>query len=148
VARHRVALGGGGRIVTFASSATFQSGGAGQASLNAAMLSLTSAAALTLGEHGVPVNCVVLGGTDSAQGGVPQPDVEGAEIIGSTVVHLAASADPAVTGRYVYCAGRDVGLYAMPLVIESANVLMRFSDDIDPETVGHLLTPLVDVGRS
>ncbi len=52
------------RVVTFSSSSTFHSEGALQSSLNAAMLSLAGAAATTLAPHGIPVNCLVLGGAD------------------------------------------------------------------------------------
>lgn len=135
------------RVVTFSSSSTFHSRGALQSSLNAAMLSLAGAAATTLAPHGIPVNCVVLGAVDEDQGGVPSPDVEGAEVLASTVVHLAGDADPSFTGRYVYCGGRDVGLYSVPLIIESTHVLLRLPDEADAETVGAALAPLVDVGR-
>lgn len=135
------------RVVTFSSSSTFHSEGALQSSLNAAMLSLAGAAATTLAPHGIPVNCLVLGGADQ-QGGVPTPDVEGDEVLASTVVHLATDADPSFTGRYVYCGGRDVGLYSVPLVIEATHVLVRLPDEADAGAVGAALVPLADVGRA
>ncbi|MFN8147669.1 MAG: SDR family NAD(P)-dependent oxidoreductase [Candidatus Nanopelagicales bacterium] len=148
VARRAVADGSPLRVVTFSSSSTFHSPGALQSSLNAAMLSLAGAAATTLAPHGIPVNCVVLGAAGADQGGVPAPDVEGAEVLASTIAHLAVDADPTFTGRYVYCGGRDVGLYSVPLIIESTHVLVRLPDEADATAVGAVLTPLVDVGRA
>lgn len=147
VARRAVREGTPLRVVTFSSSSTFHTRGALQSSLNAAMLSLAGAAATTLGPHGISVNCVVIGAAGADQGGVPAPDVEGAEVLASTVLHLLLDADPSFTGRYIYCGGRDVGLYSVPLVIESTHVLVRLPDEADAETVGAALTPLVDVGR-
>lgn len=147
-ARHAVAGERPLRVITFSSSATFHSRGALQSSLNAAMLSLAGAAATTLAPHGIPVNCVVLGGSDSVQGGVPLPDVEGGDVLASTVLHLATAADPTFTGRYVYVGGRDVGLYSVPLIIESTHVLLRLPEDADAATVGSVLTPLAEVGRA
>ena len=145
-ARHRIAQGGRGHVVTFSSSSVFARGGVGQASVNAAVLSLTSGVATTLVPHDIAVNCVVLGGDDSFQGGVPEPDVDSDQLLGSLVVHLA-TVDPSFTGKFVYCAGRDVGIYAMPLVIEQAHVLVRMPDEPGPDQLGELLAPLADVGR-
>ena len=144
-ALHRVERGGGGHVVAFASSAVFASEGVSQASVNAAALSLTSGVATTLAPHGVAVNCVVLGG-DTAQGGVPAPDIASDELLASLVVHLAV-VDPSFTGRFLYCAGRDIGIYAMPLVIEQAHVLVRLPDEPGPDELAELLAPLADVGR-
>ena len=140
------AQGGRGHVVTFSSSSVFARGGVGQASVNAAVLSLTSGVATTLVPHDIAVNCVVLGGDDSFQGGVPEPDVDSDQLLGSLVVHLA-TVDPSFTGKFVYCAGRDVGIYAMPLVIEQAHVLVRMPDEPGPDQLGELLAPLADVGR-
>lgn len=147
VARQAVEGGTPLRVLTFSSSSTFHSRGSLQAELNAAMLSLAGAAATTLAPHGIPVNCLVIGARGAEQGGVPGPDVEGADVLASTIVHLAVDADPSFAGRYVYCGGRDVGLYSVPLIIESTHVLLRLAEDADAEAVGAALTPLVDVGR-
>jgi len=144
-ARHRVAAGGGGNVVSFASSAVFDSEGVGQASMNAAVLSLTSGASATLAPHGIAVNCVVLGGAEP-QGGMPRPDDDDGTLL-SLVVHLAG-VDPSFTGRYVYCGGRDVGLYAMPLVIEQAHLLLRLRETPDPDELGLALAPLAEVGQA
>ena len=127
VSRDAVERGTPLRVVTFSSSSTFHSRGALQSELNAAMLSLAGAAATTLAPHGIPVNCVVLA---------------------STILHLAVDAETGFTGRYVYCGGRDVGLYSVPLVIESTHVLVRLPEDADSDAVGAALVPLVDVGRA
>lgn len=148
VSRDAVERGTPLRVVTFSSSSTFHSRGALQSELNAAMLSLAGAAATTLAPHGIPVNCVVLGAPAAEQGGVPGPDVEGAEVLASTILHLAVDAETGFTGRYVYCGGRDVGLYSVPLVIESTHVLVRLPEDADSDAVGAALVPLVDVGRA
>lgn len=145
-ARHRVAAGGGGHVVSFASSAVFDSEGVGQASMNAAVLSLTSGASATLAPHGIAVNCVVLGGGEP-QGGMPRPDTDDDGTLLSLVVHLAG-VDPSFTGRYVYCGGRDVGLYAMPLVIEQAHLLLRLPETPDPDELGLALAPLAEVGQA
>jgi NAD(P)-dependent dehydrogenase (short-subunit alcohol dehydrogenase family) len=145
-ARHRVERGGGGHLVAFSSSSLFVSPGIGQASVNAAVLSLTSGVATTLVPHGVAVNCVVLGGTDSGQGGVPVPDVVSDEVLASLVVHLS-TVDASFTGKFVYCAGRDIGVYAMPFVIEQAHVLVRLPGEPGPDELAEVLAPLADVGR-
>jgi NAD(P)-dependent dehydrogenase (short-subunit alcohol dehydrogenase family) len=145
-ARHRVSAGGGGHVVSFSSSAVFDSDGVGQASMNAAVLSLTSGASATLAPHGIAVNCIVLGGTEH-QGGMPRPDTDDDAALLALVAHLA-SVEPSFTGRYLYCAGRDIGLYAMPLTIEQAHLLVRLPEPVGPDELGAVLAPLVEVGQA
>ena len=144
-ARHRVAAGGGGHVVTFSSSAVFEADGVGQASLNAAVLSLTSGVATTLAPHGVAVNCVVLGGDGAEATGLPVPSGDD-HLLAPLVAHLL-TVDPSFTGKFVYCGGSDVGIYAMPLVIEQSHVLVHVPESIDAAGLGEVLAPLADVGR-
>lgn len=136
VAHQLVAQGRGGRVISFGSSAAFSSAGTAQAAAHAAVLSLNNAVHVALAEHGVNANCVLL-----------EPATGDGPLLGALVAHLAGKASADIAGRLLYCSGREVGLYTMPLIIESAHVMLRFGDTVDADTVGELLQPLLTVGR-
>lgn len=139
-ARQFVEQGRGGRIITFGSSATFTSRGVTRAAVNSAAISLTSALHVPLADKGITANCVMLD---------PRLDGDGAgsRLLGALVVHLADKASADIAGRLLYCSERELGLYTMPLIIESAHVVLRFGEEIDDRTVHEHLQPLLHVGR-
>lgn len=139
---------GEGRVITFSSSATYESAGAARSAVNSSVLSLTSAIAASLGGQGVTANCVLLGG-DAVAGpyGVPGPFPGGPDALAPLVLHLCDEASAQVNGRFVYVSGGDVGLYAMPLIVESAHVLLRFADTVGKDDVGRALAPLLNIGK-
>lgn len=139
-ARQFVEQGGGGRIITFGSAATFTSRGVTRAAVNSSVISLTSALHVSLADKGVTANCVML---DPGLAG----DGAASRLLGSLVVHLADKASADIAGRLVYCSEHELGLYTMPLIIESAHVVLRFGDDVDDGVVHEYLQPLLHVGR-
>lgn len=136
----------GGRVVVFASATTFVSTGAAQAAANAALLSLSSAASAGLRDTQVRVNGLLLGAPGAYQGGVPAPNGE-VDMLGPTAAWLAGTESEGVNGKFVYVGGSDVGFYSMPMVMENANVQVRFDGEADAATVGRFLNNLVDIGR-
>lgn len=136
VSHQLVAQGRGGRILSFGSSAAFSSPGTAQAAAHAAAISLNNALHVALADHGVNANCVLL-----------DPETGDGPLLGALVGHLAGKASADIAGRLLHCSGREVGLYTMPLIIESAHVMLRFGDTVDADTVGELLQPLLTVGR-
>lgn len=150
-ARHMAGR-GAGRVITFSSSSTYESAGAGRAAVNSAVLSLTSAVAASVGGQGVTANCVLLGGEPAGEPaggpqGVPGAFPGGADALAPLVAHLCDEASAQINGRFLYVSGGDVGLYAMPLIVESAHVLLRFADTVGKDDVGRALAPLLNIGK-
>lgn len=126
----------GGRVIVFGSATTFRSPGAAEAAVNAALLSLASAASAGLRDTAVRVNALLLG--------APGGDLD---MLGPATAWLAGAESGPVNGRFVYVGGSDVGLYTMPMLMENANVQVRFDREADAATVGELLNNLVDIGK-
>ncbi|MCD4526604.1 SDR family oxidoreductase [Nocardioides sp. cx-173] len=136
----------GGRVVVLNSASTFVAPGAAQSAANAALLSLSSAASAGLRDTSVRVNGLLLGVPGAYQGGVPAPTGE-VDMFGPTVAWLAGEESEGVNGKFVYVGGSDVGFYSMPMVMENANVQVRFDGEADSATVGQFLNNLVDIGK-
>lgn len=138
----------GGRVVVFGSATTFLSPGVAQAAANAAMLSLTSAASAGLRDTSVRVNGVLLGVPGADQGGVPAPGGD-VDVLGPAVAWLAGPASAGVNGKFVYVGGSDIGFYTMPMLMENANVQVRFAGDSAPsaDTIAEFLNNLTEIGK-
>ena len=138
---------GGGRIVVLGSATTFSSTGAAQAAVNAGLISLVSAASAGMRDTEVRVNGILLGLPGADQGGIPAPATDGPDVLPATVVWLASAESEGVNGKLVYAGGADVGFYTMPMLMENANVQVRFGEQPSAGDIGGLLNPLAEIGK-
>lgn len=140
---------GAGRVVVIGSATTFLAPGVAQGAANAAMLSLTSAASAGLRETAVRVNGLLLGHPGANQGGIPAPSgADGAvDVVGAAVVWLASTESEGVNGKFVYAGGSDIGFYTMPMLMENANVQVRFDGGADAAAIGAMLNNLTEIGK-
>ncbi len=121
VARRLVAAGRGGSVVCLSSSAAFRSSprGVHYVASKAGVVGFTRAAALELAPHGIRVNAVAPGLTDTAQPrhGMSEDEIAGAAAaiptgrlstpadIADTVVFLASDASSQITGQTLHVNG-------------------------------------------
>jgi len=136
----------GGRIVVMSSTTAFFSAGAEQAATNAAMISLSNAITLSTDAKKVASNCVIVGhGSD--RGGAESAVETSAALVSSLVAFLLGKASHHINGRLLSCSGQSVGLYVLPLVIESTNAIVRFPDTPTGQELATALDPLLEIGK-
>ena len=157
-ARHMVAQGEGGRIITFASRGAFYMTQPAYAAAKAGIMGLTTALAGDLGKHGITANCVLpsagtqlFPGDDPKArtfGGMPASRSLDPSDISPLVTYLASEEAKDITGRFMYASGGDVCVFAQPLSVRGgSNTYLRKDGRWTPHELGELLPGVLGVGQ-
>jgi 3-oxoacyl-[acyl-carrier protein] reductase len=124
-----------GRIITVSSRAAMQSPAPAYSAAKAGIMGLTAAVAMemAIGQTGVTANCLLPSAVTQLfpstgprpLGGMPTPLSNDPDDVAPVVAFLASDAASSVNGRFVYAAGGDVCVYALPFEVASANAILR-----------------------
>lgn len=153
VALQLIAQGDGGSIINFSSRAAFFGPTPAYAAAKAGVLGLTTSAAMELAAHHINVNAILPSAQTSlfpmdanhrpTGGGTPfVADIDPAALA-PIVLYLASKAGAAITGRWVYAAGNDIGFYERPLEMTNRPVLVRGHARWSFDTLGEVIPPLL-----
>jgi NAD(P)-dependent dehydrogenase (short-subunit alcohol dehydrogenase family) len=155
-AAQMVRQGGGGRIVTVSSRGGLFGFQVAYAGAKAAVMALTSSAALELAEHGITVNCLLpsaqtqlftSGASARRFGGMPESLHMEPEHIAPLVAFLCLDEAADVTGRFLYASGGDICVYEHPLRVEGHTTFVRNAETWDVDRVADYLPSLLGLPR-
>lgn len=136
-ARQMIAQGDGGRILTVSSRGGLFGTQVAYSGAKAAIMGLSSAAALELAEHGITVNCLLpsamtqlfsIPAGNRRFGGMPETLHMEPDYVAPMVAYLASAAAGVITGRFIYAAGTDICAYAPPLQFADHTTFARHSE--------------------
>ena len=149
------AQGEGGRVVTVSSRGGLFGTQIAYSGAKAAIMGLTSAAALELAPHGITVNCLLpsaltqLFPMDASRrrfGGMPLSLFMEPDNIAPVVGYLCLDEASDVTGRFIYASGADLAVYEHPFTLTDHTTFVRQTRPWTVDEVADHLPSVLGVG--
>jgi 3-oxoacyl-[acyl-carrier protein] reductase len=141
-----------GRIITVSSRGAFQGAVPAYAAAKAGIMGLSTATAQEMAakETGVTVNCLLPSAVTQLfpttgprpLGGMPPPQSTDPDDVAPVVAFLASDEAANINGQFVYVAGGDICLYALPFQVTGANAILRTSKRWQLDDIAPLLGPI------